>query len=28
MIGIEPHQHRLCLDVHLPFGITTKIRSR
>src|ERR1700730_1121129 len=22
MIEIDPHQHRLCLDVHLPFGIT------
>jgi Polyketide cyclase / dehydrase and lipid transport len=21
-IEIDPHQHRLCLDVHLPFGIT------
>jgi len=22
MIEIDPYQHRLCLDVHLPFGIT------
>jgi hypothetical protein len=22
MIKIDPYQHRLCLDVHLPFGIT------